>query len=96
MTLYLERPTRDIDDNNNNDKNKVTSTKPELWGRSNVSQQDQLLPLQRLLAADELEEEFDSLNTDDEYPWPLGLYNSSKLLSTIQIYFTFPINFKKA
>ena len=96
MTLYLERPTRDIDNNNNNDKNKVTSTKPELWGRSNVSQQDQLLPLQRLLAADELEEEFDSLNTDDEYPWPLGLYNSSKLLSTIQIYFTFPINFKKA
>lgn len=27
---------------------------------------------QRLLAADEIEEEFDTLNTDGDYPWPLG------------------------
>ena len=26
----------------------------------------------RIVAADELESEFDSLNTDEEYPWPLG------------------------
>ena len=30
-----------------------------------------ILPYQRLLAADELEEEFDSLNMEGGYPWPL-------------------------
>ena len=31
------------------------------------------VPIERLLAAEQLEEEFDSLNTDEEYPWPLGM-----------------------
>lgn len=35
-------------------------------GNSNIPE------VQRLLAADELEEEFDAFNTDGDYPWPLG------------------------
>ena len=52
------------------DTDYITSARDEGWSYANTS--EQLLPLQRILAADELEEEFDSLNTDDEYPWPIG------------------------
>ena len=48
----------------------ITNTRNQQWSYLNTS--EQLLPLQRILAADELEEEFDSLNTDDDYPWPIG------------------------
>ena len=55
----------------------VTSTQPNtsfsvnnttLKGGDNTK----ISEAQRLLAADELEEEFDTLNTDSDYPWPLG------------------------
>lgn len=53
----------------------VTSIRTEISSdtKPNVTTVNSNIPeVQRLLAADELEEEFDSFNTDGDYPWPLG------------------------
>ena len=52
----------------------------------NITHGEGLLPMQRLLAADELEEEFDSLNTDDAYPWPLDSIENSRSVEQVKNY----------
>lgn len=90
------RLRREVNVEDNSEKkpfvtNKSVNTKNIAYNKLVNTDSDRKLPIERLLAADELEEEFDSLNTDEEYPWPLGKHSRKSFSNRDIVYLTLHI-----